>query len=176
MLQVIQIFATIFKVITSCFSRLWHHSVDKKSHFCPWCRHSTWDCKKLQLLQTFFVVGVILYISYKQTTVYASIHHIIGFWTENKKAIMSWVKSLLLLNGDTELQTVSLKKFDNKNVMPQWVMWICSVWPSVESKIGLMSDLMSRSWEIKAVHNFQPASIMTDVDDNGSHVNANLFS
>lgn len=39
-----------------------------------------------------------------------------------------------------------------------------------------MSDLMSRSWETKALDNFQPAASMIDVDDNGSHVNANLFS
>lgn len=83
---------------------------------------------------------------------------------------------ILYGDGDREPQTIYLKKLDYKNVMPPWAKWICFILQSVDWKIGLMSDLMSRSWEIKDVHNFQPAAPMIDVDDNGSHVNANLFS
>lgn len=60
--------------------------------------------------------------------------------------------------------------------MPQWIKQICFIWQSVEWNIDLMGDLMSRSWEIKAIHNFQPAATVIHFDDNGSHINANVFS
>lgn len=68
----------------------------------------------------------------------------------------------------------SIHLFNIKNIMPshcEWSRFECRM-----RKIGLMTDLMSRSWEIKAAHNFQPTSPMIDADDNGSHVNANLLS
>lgn len=52
------------------------------------------------------------------------------------------------------------QKLENENVTPLWIKWICCIWQSLEEKIVLMSELMSRSREIKVVHNFQLAAPM----------------
>lgn len=52
------------------------------------------------------------------------------------------------------------QKLENENVTPLWIKWICCIWQSLEEKIVLMSELMSRSREIKVVHNFQQAAPM----------------
>lgn len=68
------------------------------------------------------------------------------------------------------------QKLENENVTPLWIKWICCIWQSLEEKIVLMSELMSRSREIKVVHNFQLAAPVIHAEDNRSHVRANSFN